>query len=174
VCQWVVWGWEGAGRCAASISVNQAISQFVHYAQCIASGHVSYLFAFTSSNVLCCPALGFCLYAVIKYHIGEFYKDHYDNRADAPLTRAATIIVYLDDTTSGGATSFPRACVAAPGQTPPNSSSTTAVPLPRGVTLGADGRGVSIMPVKGRAVVFWCDVMPSDAMCGISRGLYQQ
>jgi hypothetical protein len=32
---------------------------------------------------------------VIHYHPGEFYHEHYDNRAGAPLTRNATIIIYL-------------------------------------------------------------------------------
>lgn len=39
---------------------------------------------------------------------GEFYAEHYDNRAGGVITRAATIIVYLDDTSEGGATYFPR------------------------------------------------------------------
>jgi len=34
---------------------------------------------------------------VVKYHKGEFYHEHYDNRADSQLTRAATIIVYLSE-----------------------------------------------------------------------------
>lgn len=44
------------------------------------------------------------LSAVVRYHKGEFYHEHYDNRADGPLTRAATILVYLCDTEEGGAT----------------------------------------------------------------------
>jgi hypothetical protein len=124
------------------------------------------------------------LRAVIKYHKGEFYHEHYDNRADSPLTRAATIIVYLCDTDSGGATSFPRAVVA--GQA---SGSYAAAPagtaaalpgfsgaqggqgldgsagqgsgfgggwrLPPKVSVGARGVGIKVYPVRGRAVIFW-------------------
>lgn len=40
----------------------------------------------------------------MRYHKGEFYHEHYDNKSDGPLTRAATILVYLCDTEEGGAT----------------------------------------------------------------------
>lgn len=50
----------------------------------------------------CCPA-------VVRYHKGEFYHEHYDNRADGPLTRAATILVYLCGTEEGGATRWAAA-----------------------------------------------------------------
>ena len=33
--------------------------------------------------------------AVVRYHTGEFYHEHYDNRVGGALTRAATIIIYL-------------------------------------------------------------------------------
>lgn len=42
--------------------------------------------------------------AVVRYYKGEFYHEHYDNRADGPLTRSATILVYLCDSQEGGAT----------------------------------------------------------------------
>eukprot|EP00879_Flechtneria_rotunda_P003674 GHRR01003911.1.p1 GENE.GHRR01003911.1~~GHRR01003911.1.p1 ORF type:complete len:380 (+),score=161.98 GHRR01003911.1:1720-2859(+) len=85
---------------------------------------------------------------VVQYHEGEFYHEHYDNRADSPLTRAATIIVYLSDTAAGGATSFSRAVNAFP-------SSVFERPLPPKVTTGPGGRGIKVFPVQGRALVFW-------------------
>lgn len=33
--------------------------------------------------------------AVVRYHGGEFYHEHYDNKAGADPTRDATIIIYL-------------------------------------------------------------------------------
>jgi hypothetical protein len=56
---------------------------------------------------LCLPLLLLLLLllpAVVRYYKGEFYHEHYDNRADGPLTRSATILVYLCDTQEGGAT----------------------------------------------------------------------
>jgi hypothetical protein len=52
----------------------------------------------------CCHCCFLLLPAVVRYHKGEFYHEHYDNRADGPLTRSATILVYLCDTQEGGAT----------------------------------------------------------------------
>lgn len=51
------------------------------------------------------------MHTVVRYHKGEFYHEHYDNRADGPLTRAATILVYLCDTQEGGATRCVCVCV---------------------------------------------------------------
>eukprot|EP00878_Enallax_costatus_P004227 GHUV01004457.1.p1 GENE.GHUV01004457.1~~GHUV01004457.1.p1 ORF type:complete len:357 (+),score=106.65 GHUV01004457.1:233-1303(+) len=84
---------------------------------------------------------------VVKYHKGEFYHEHYDNRADSPLTRAATIIVYLCDTEEGGGTSFPRAVT---GWTEGSDWQ-----LPPKVTFGPGGQGIKVLPVQGRALVFW-------------------
>jgi hypothetical protein len=91
-----------------------------------------------------CPAT-LCAYsAVIKYHKGEFYHEHYDNRADSPLTRAATIIVYLCDTDAGGATSFPRAVLA--GQAPGSYAAApagTAAALP-GLSSSSSSAGFGV------------------------------
>jgi hypothetical protein len=46
--------------------------------------------------------------AVVHYQKGQFYAEHYDNKAGSNITRAATIIIYLCDTQAGGATYFPR------------------------------------------------------------------
>lgn len=45
---------------------------------------------------------------MVCYQKGEFYAEHYDNKAGGAVARAATIIVYLEDTAKGGATFFPR------------------------------------------------------------------
>lgn len=84
---------------------------------------------------------------VVKYHEGEFYHEHYDNRADSPLTRAATIIVYLCDTEEGGATSFPRAVTGWTEQ--------SDWQLPPKVSFGPRGQGIKVFPVQGRALIFW-------------------
>ena len=67
----------------------------------------------SSARVLTAPIAGTVLLsrcpAVVRYHKGEFYHEHYDNRADGPLTRAATILVYLCDTEEGGATRWAAA-----------------------------------------------------------------
>lgn len=58
----------------------------------------------TAITLLLCSYSYILRPAVVRYHKGEFYHEHYDNRADGPLTRAATILVYLCDTEEGGAT----------------------------------------------------------------------
>jgi len=45
---------------------------------------------------------------VVAYNPGEFYTEHYDNKAGSIVTRSATIICYLNDCPSGGATFFPK------------------------------------------------------------------
>ncbi|GBF96179.1 hypothetical protein Rsub_08927 [Raphidocelis subcapitata] len=82
---------------------------------------------------------------------------HYDNRSGVPLTRAATIIVYLQDTPAGGATSFPRAALSG-AYARPAGGGAPRLALPEGVeALGAGrgGDGVRVFPRRGRAVVFW-------------------
>eukprot|EP00967_Tisochrysis_lutea_P154208 scaffold305848_cov18-Tisochrysis_lutea.AAC.1 len=45
---------------------------------------------------------------VIAYNPGEFYTEHYDNKAGGIVTRAATIVCYLSNCPAGGATYFPK------------------------------------------------------------------
>lgn len=45
---------------------------------------------------------------IVSYDVGGFYSEHYDNKAGGVISRAATIIVYLQDTPEGGATYFPK------------------------------------------------------------------
>ena len=46
---------------------------------------------------------------LVHYFGGEFYKQHWDYGTDAPHTRYITFLMYLNDVTKGGNTSFPRA-----------------------------------------------------------------
>lgn len=91
----------------------------------------------------------------MKYHKGEFYHEHYDNRADSPLTRAATIIVYLCDTEAGGATSFPRAVMGGWKESTAAAGVDSDWQLPPKVAVGPRGVGIKVFPVRGRALVFW-------------------
>lgn len=52
--------------------------------RCIA---VDYLFA---NHLLCSSFL-----QVVRYNPGEFYAEHYDNKVGGRISRAATIIIYL-------------------------------------------------------------------------------
>ena len=45
---------------------------------------------------------------VVAYNPGEFYAEHYDNRAGAQITRPVTAIIYLNDCEGGGSTFFPK------------------------------------------------------------------
>lgn len=88
---------------------------------------------------------------VVRYQKGEFYNEHYDNKAGDASHRAATFMVYLTDVAAGGATYFPRA----------KSLSFTAQPLCNvgkpmtGLVWNSKGPGLRILPKKGRAVLFW-------------------
>ncbi len=56
----------------------------------------------TVAHPLCTPSV-----QVVAYNPGEFYTEHYDNKAGGIVTRCATIICYLGDC-KGGATYFPK------------------------------------------------------------------
>jgi len=45
---------------------------------------------------------------VVRYRTGEYYHEHYDNRAGNAAHRAATFMVYLCDVEAGGATYFSK------------------------------------------------------------------
>jgi hypothetical protein len=59
------------------------------------------------------------------------------------------MLLLRSDTIDGGSTYFPKAEV--------NVAALQSCPeqLPKKITVGADGRGVRVYPVQGRAVVFW-------------------
>eukprot|EP00983_Pelagomonas_calceolata_P056411 1144581-Pelagomonas_calceolata.AAC.11 len=54
------------------------------------------------------PCMCMLFMAVIAYNPGEFYTEHYDNKAGGIVTRAATIVCYLSNCPAGGATYFPK------------------------------------------------------------------
>eukprot|EP00210_Caulerpa_lentillifera_P003128 g2988.t1 len=91
---------------------------------------------------------------VVKYRLGEFYSEHYDNRSGYPELRAATIIVYLRDTEAGGATYFPKA-----SKTLPNADV-----LPQSM-IGKQElmkNGLRVYPRQGRAIFFWSRLANGD------------
>jgi hypothetical protein len=95
---------------------------------------------------------------VVRYHTGEFYAEHYDNKAGSDITRAATIIVYLCDTPAGGATYFPRWDGGRrAGRTVPADMSHRMWPHP--ARLLPEGDGATVRP--------WRDVLPEPlaALC---------
>ena len=51
------------------------------------------------------------VFQAVHYSPGEFYREHYDNKAGegSPVAREATALIYLNDTEAGGGTFFPRA-----------------------------------------------------------------
>ena len=63
---------------------------------------------------------------VVRYRTGEYYHEHYDNRAGNAAHRAATFMVYLSDVEAGGATYFskgtPVSCAAAGGEGAPEAA----------------------------------------------------
>lgn len=127
-----------------------------------------------------CKPLAHCeALQVVKYHTGEFYKEHFDNKAGGNLTRAATIIVYLCDTREGGATFFPKAApLCSPEFLTPQGSEVLrdedderAPSSPMSLGSSSEGviekgtrapdktppsrSGLRVFPVTGRALVFW-------------------
>jgi len=106
---------------------------------------------------------------VVKYETGQFYHEHYDNKAGQTSMRAATFMMYLSDSEGGGATYFPRAIPLefdddACGPRRPNSPSTATSSSgmdQNSLLWGNDGvyrtpdPGIRIVPRKGRAVLFW-------------------
>lgn len=108
----------------------------------------------------CFYGLSFAL--VVRYKIGEFYSEHYDNRAGHADLRAATIIIYLRwpgnawpfvigqivrDTEAGGATYFPKAAKALPNADVLSGSMIGKQALRK--------EGLRIYPRQGRAIFFW-------------------
>jgi len=96
---------------------------------------------------------------VVRYKKGEFYNEHYDNKAGNASHRAATFMIYLTDVTSGGATYFPRSS-GRPGAVDAQSSGSSAS---SGESLKNKfwhnehraPPGLRIYPKQGRAVLFW-------------------
>ncbi|GMH38345.1 hypothetical protein BSKO_06229 [Bryopsis sp. KO-2023] len=84
----------------------------------------------------------------VQYHPGQFYSEHFDNRAGYAHLRAATVLCYLRDSCSGGATFFPKASgvVGSSGTLTTRSSSEKT---------SKRRRGVRVYPKRGRAIIFW-------------------
>ena len=83
---------------------------------------------------------------IIKYNEGDYYALHRDNTlsdSKSILTRAATLIIYLNSSCTGGETFFPN------GDAVPNHHLEEA-----GVQYQARGR-FGIRPVQGQALLFW-------------------
>lgn len=114
------------------------------------------------------PSFPLCLHSFPSLcpSLGEFYAEHYDNKAGGLISRAATIIIYLEDTPQGGGTYFPRST----GLPQPGSSGALPLPLARslpealaaltqqlhGRSCSGGGRpGLRVLPTQGRAVIFW-------------------
>lgn len=113
---------------------------------------------------------------VVKYEQGQFYHEHYDNKAGQTSMRAATFMMYLSDSEGGGATYFPRAVPVdfdddsslsstksrnADDDTLSTASDITGGCCSQSLVWGVDGvyrsddPGIRIVPKKGRAVLFW-------------------
>ncbi|DBB06498.1 TPA: hypothetical protein ACH3X1_012050 [Trebouxia sp. C0004] len=94
---------------------------------------------------------------VVRYQEGEFYAEHFDNKADDCSKRACTIMAYLSDVEAGGETFFRRSsgcsvqafqqgCALSAEQ--PTSAVNT-----HGASMGMSG--LRIPPKQGRAIMFW-------------------
>ncbi|KAG2430196.1 hypothetical protein HXX76_010295 [Chlamydomonas incerta] len=95
---------------------------------------------------------------VVSYDVGGFYSEHYDNKAGGVITRAATIIIYLQDTPAGGSTHFPKSTgLPALRCLPPRRHCLAALPhMSQQLHAMRVARpGLRVYPAKGRAVVFW-------------------
>ncbi|EFJ40203.1 hypothetical protein VOLCADRAFT_108284 [Volvox carteri f. nagariensis] len=95
---------------------------------------------------------------VVSYDVGGFYSEHYDNKAGGVISRAATVIIYLEDTPQGGATFFPKSTGL-----PSLDSLSRAMPALDAIpqltyqlhAMRVARPGLRIYPAKGRAVIFW-------------------
>ena len=99
---------------------------------------------------------------VVHYDVGQFYHEHYDNKAGNAAARAASFLVYLKDVPEGGATYFPRstgrpAAAMGPLSRPAPgcpAGDPAAPPPPPAKPLGPPP-GLRIFPREGRAIIFW-------------------
>jgi len=98
---------------------------------------------------------------VVRYQKGEFYNEHYDNKAGNASHRAATFMIYLSDVAAGGATYFPRSS-GRPGMSSEDTSGMRNSPSHdmtfKGKFWHGSNRsppGLRIYPKQGRAVLFW-------------------
>lgn len=91
---------------------------------------------------------------VVRYHKGEFYNEHYDNKAGNASHRAATFMIYLSDVDSGGATYFPRSS-GRPGMADDSVQSNDVFRGKFWNNVNRAPPGLRIYPKQGRAVLFW-------------------
>ncbi|KAL0056141.1 hypothetical protein WJX82_008075 [Trebouxia sp. C0006] len=94
---------------------------------------------------------------VVRYQEGEFYAEHFDNKADDCSKRACTIMAYLSDVEAGGETFFRRSSGCSvqafqQGCALPAEQPTSAVNS-HGASMGMSG--LRIPPKQGRAIMFW-------------------
>jgi len=104
---------------------------------------------------------------VVRYKKGEFYNEHYDNKAGNASHRAATFMIYLSDVKQGGATYFPRSSGRPAMEDKDSSSAGASAGDSRagGNDAMFKGKfwhnghkappGLRIYPKQGRAVLFW-------------------
>ncbi|KAA6423680.1 MAG: Prolyl 4-hydroxylase alpha-2 subunit [Trebouxia sp. A1-2] len=94
---------------------------------------------------------------VVRYQEGEFYAEHFDNKADDCSKRACTIMAYLSDVEAGGETFFRRSsgcCVQAFRQSCALlAEQPTSAVNSHGASMGMPG--LRIPPKQGRAIMFW-------------------